>query len=253
MPRRTGRLLKWIAVTILAVIVLTALPVVLLRVFHPETSAFMLRGRLEAHAAHDAGYRTRYEWVDYAHIAPAAPLAVMASEDQQFPYHHGFDMKSIREAEVNNEEGGRVRGASTISQQVAKNLFLWPGRSYLRKGLEAWFTVLIEALWPKERILETYLNIAQFGPGIYGVGAAAQEFFRVPAARLTPSEAAVLAAVLPNPERLHADRPSRYVAERRDWILGQMRTLEDEGYLSLVAHGVPPPTRRPEPPHHSRR
>jgi monofunctional glycosyltransferase len=251
MPRRTGRLLKWITVTILAAIVLTALPVVLLRVFHPETSAFMLRGRLEA--AHDAGYRTRYEWVDYGHIAPAAPLAVMASEDQQFPYHHGFDMKSIREAEVNNEEGGRVRGASTISQQVAKNLFLWPGRSYLRKGLEAWFTVLIEALWPKERILETYLNIAQFGPDIFGVEAAAQDFFHVPAARLTPSEAAVLAAVLPNPERLHADRPSRYVAERRDWIMGQMRTLEDEDYLNLVARGGPPPPRQPEPPRHSRR
>jgi monofunctional biosynthetic peptidoglycan transglycosylase len=227
--------------------------VVLLRVVHPETSAFMLRGRLEAHAAHDARYRTHYEWVDYGQIAPAAPLAVMASEDQQFPFHHGFDMKSIREAEVTNEEGGRVRGASTISQQVAKNLFLWPGKSYLRKGLEAWFTVLIEALWPKQRILETYLNIAQFGPGIYGVGAAAQEFFRVPAARLTPSEAAVLAAVLPNPDRLHADRPSRYVAERRDWILGQMRTLEEEDYLSLVARGVPPPPRPPEPPRHSRR
>jgi monofunctional biosynthetic peptidoglycan transglycosylase len=250
MLRRPGRLLKWITVAVLAAIVLSAVPVVLLRVFHPQTSAFMLRGRLEARDAH---YRTLYAWVDYAHIAPAAALAVMASEDQQFPFHHGFDMKSIRAAEVNNEEGGRVRGASTISQQVAKNLFLWPGKSYLRKALEAWFTVLLEALWPKERILETYLNIAQFGPGIYGVGAAAQEFFHVPAARLTPSEAAVLAAVLPNPDRLHADRPSRYVAERRDWILGQMRTLEDEDYLSLVARGVPPPSRRPEPPRHSRR
>jgi monofunctional biosynthetic peptidoglycan transglycosylase len=253
MPSRPGRLFKWITVALLGAIVLTALPVVLLRVFHPETSAFMLRGRLEARDAHDARYRTRYEWVDYRRIAPAAALAVMASEDQQFPFHNGFDMKSIRAAEVNNEEGGRVRGASTISQQVAKNLFLWPGKSYLRKALEAWFTVLLEALWPKERILETYLNIAQFGPGIYGVEAAAQEFFHVPAARLTPSEAAALAAVLPNPDRLHADRPSRYVAERRDWILGQMRTLEDEDYLSLVARGGPPPPRQPEPPRHSRR
>src|ERR1700722_17666119 len=253
MPRRGSRLLKWITVTVLAAIVLTALPVVLLRVFHPETSAFMLRASLEARAAHDAHYRTRYEWVDYRRIAPAAALAVMASEDQQFPFHHGFDMKSIRAAEVNNEEGGRVRGASTISQQVAKNLFLWPGKSYLRKALEAWFTVLIEALWAEEPILETYLNIAQFGPGIYGVEAAAQEFFPVPAARLTPSEAAVLAAVLPNPDRLHADRPSRYVAERRDWILGQMRTLEDEDYLNLVARGGPPPPQQPEPPRHSRR
>jgi len=130
MPSRPGRLFKWITVALLGGRSwLTALPVVLLRVFHPETSAFMLRGRLEARDAHDARYRTRYEWVDYRRIAPAAALAVMASEDQQFPFHNGFDMKSIRAAEVNNEEGGRVRGASTISQQVAKNLFLWPAKA----------------------------------------------------------------------------------------------------------------------------
>jgi len=252
MPRRASRLFKWITVALLTAILVTALPVVLLRVWHPATSAFMLRARLEARAAHDERYRTRYQWVDYAHIAPAAALAVMASEDQQFPFHHGFDVKSIRAAEINNEEGGRLRGASTISQQLAKNLFLWPGRSYLRKALEAWFTVLLETLWPKQRILETYLNIVQLGPGIYGVEAAAQEFFHSSAARLTPSEAAVLAAVLPNPERLHAERPSRYVLERRDWILGQMRTLEGEDYLSLVAHGAPQPPPRPEPPRRSR-
>src|ERR1700683_223759 len=252
MPRRASRLFKWITVACLTGIVLTALPVLLLRVFHPATSAFMLRAGLEARAARDMHSRTHYQWVDYAHIAPAAALAVMASEDQQFPFHHGFDVKSIRAAEINNEEGGRLRGASTISQQLAKNLFLWPGKSYLRKALEAWFTVLLEALWPKERILETYLNIVELGPGIYGVQAAAEEFFHSSAARLTPSEAALLAAVLPNPERLHADRPSRYVAERRDWILGQMRTLEGEDYLSLVAHGSSPPPQRPEPPRHNR-
>jgi monofunctional biosynthetic peptidoglycan transglycosylase len=252
MPRRASRLFKWITVACLTGIVLTALPVLLLRVLHPATSAFMLRARLEARAAADTRYRTHYQWVDYAHIAPAAALAVMASEDQQFPFHHGFDVKSIRAAEINNEEGGRLHGASTISQQLAKNLFLWPGKSYLRKALEAWFTVLLEALWPKQRILETYLNIVELGPGIYGVQAAAEEFFHSSAARLTPSEAALLAAVLPNPERLHADRPSRYVAERRDWILGQMRALEGEDYLSLVAHGSPPPPQRPEPPRHNR-
>jgi len=252
MARRAGRLFKWITVALLLAIVLSVLPVLLLRVWHPYTSAFMLRADLEARAAHDTRYRRHYQWVDYAHIAPSAGLAVMASEDQQFPFHHGFDVKSIRAAEINNEEGGRLRGASTISQQLAKNLFLWPGKSYLRKALEAWFTVLLESLWPKERILETYLNIVQFGPGVYGVEAAAQEFFHSSAARLTPSDAALLAAVLPNPERLHADRPSRYVAERRDWILGQMRTLADENYLSLVARGSPQPQQRPEPPRHSR-
>lgn len=252
MPHKASRLCKWSLVAILALIVLTTLPVLLLRLCHPYTSAFMLQALLEARAAHDVRYRTRYEWVDYAHIAPAAALAVMASEDQQFPFHHGFDLHSIRTAERNNEEGGRVHGASTLSQQLAKNLFLWPGRSYVRKALEAWYTVWLELLWPKERILETYLNVVQFGPGIYGVEAAAREFFHVSAARLTPSEAALLAAVLPNPQRLHVDRPSPYVTERRDWILGQMRTLAGEDYLILLAGGSrqhPPP---PQPPHHSR-
>jgi monofunctional biosynthetic peptidoglycan transglycosylase len=211
----------------------------------------MLRASWEATAAHDSRYRTHYVWVDYAHIAPSAALAVMASEDQQFPFHHGFDVKSIRAAEKNNEEGGRLHGASTISQQLAKNLFLWPGRSYLRKGLEAWFTVLLETLLPKERILEIYLNVVEFGPGIYGVEAAAREFFHASAARLTANEAALLAAVLPNPERLHADRPSRYVAERRDFILGQMRVLADANYLSLLARAARPPPPRPERPRHN--
>jgi monofunctional biosynthetic peptidoglycan transglycosylase len=238
---------------ILAAILMCAAAGLILRVWHPYTSAFMLRASLEAAAAHDTHYRTHYVWVDYAHIAPSAALAVMASEDQQFPFHHGFDVKSIRAAEKNNEEGGRLRGASTISQQLAKNLFLWPGKSYLRKALEAWFTVLLETLLPKERILETYLNVVEFGPGIYGVEAAAREFFHSSAARLTPSEAALLAAVLPNPERLHAERPSRYVAERRDFILGQMRVLADENYLSLLARAARPPQPRPERPRHNPR
>src|SRR5580693_6523821 len=152
MPHRSRRLCKWLGMAILAAIVLTALPVALLRVWHPLTSAFMLRARLEPAAGRAPPAQIRYEWVDYARISSQAALAVMAAEDQQFPFHHGFDVKSIREAERNNEEGGRLHGASTISQQLAKNLFLWPGRSYLRKALEAWFTVLLEAFLPKERI-----------------------------------------------------------------------------------------------------
>ena len=161
-------------------------------------------------------------------------VAVIASEDQQFPFHTGFDFNSIREAVRASERGKRLRGASTISQQVAKNLFLWPGHSFIRKGLEAYFTVLIETLWPKERILEMYLNIAQFGDGIYGVQAAAQRFWHKPASRLSSAEAASLAAVLPNPLRLHAERPSRYVIERRDWILAQMRDLGGAAYLRAL-------------------
>jgi monofunctional biosynthetic peptidoglycan transglycosylase len=172
--------------------------------------------------------------VSLEQISPHAAIAVIASEDQQFPFHAGFDFDSIRDAVRESERGKRLRGASTISQQVAKNLFLWPGHSFVRKALEAYFTVLIEALWPKERILEMYLNVAQFGNGIYGVQAAAQRFWHTPARRLSSSEAALLAAVLPNPLRLHVDRPSRYVLARRDWILGQMRGLGGAGYLQAL-------------------
>ncbi len=166
-----------------------------------------------------ANYHTDYRWVDLEQISPHAAVAVIAAEDQFFPFHTGFDFKSIREAMRANEKQAtrkrpHVRGASTITQQVAKNLFLWPGRSYVRKGLEAYFTLLIELTWPKERILEVYLNIAQFGDGIYGVEAAAQRFYRMPAARLDRYEAATLAAVLPNPITLQGEAPSAYVTRR---------------------------------------
>jgi monofunctional biosynthetic peptidoglycan transglycosylase len=194
----------------------------------------MLETRLEATAEGDRSYRTDYEWVSLEHISPHAAIAVVASEDQQFPFHAGFDFNSIRESVRASERGKKLRGASTISQQVAKNLFLWNGRSYFRKGIEAWMTVLIELLWPKERILEVYLNIAQFGKGIYGVEAAARRFYHKPATRLSSSEAAVLAAVLPNPIRMRPDRPSAYVMSRRDWILGQMRALGGASYLQAL-------------------
>lgn len=206
----------------------------------------MLAARLDAALAGDRSYRTRYAWVDLEHISPNAALAVIASEDQQFPFHAGFDFHSIREAVRASEGGKRLRGASTLTQQVAKNLFLWPGRSFIRKGLEAWFTVLIERLWPKERILEVYLNIVEFGRGLYGVQAASRTYFHVPAARLTREDAALLAAVLPNPRRLHVERPSRYVLSRKDWILGQMRQLGGSAYLRTVEPEQP---HMPEQPH----
>ncbi len=218
----------------LAWLLLTTLPVLLLRWLHPLTSAFMLEARAQAWVANERGYRTEYTWVSLEQISAYAAVAVIASEDQQFPFHAGFDLDSIREAVRSSERGGRLRGASTISQQVAKNLFLWNGRSFVRKGLEAYFTVLIEALWPKERILEMYLNLAQFGNGIYGVEAAAWHFWHKPARMLSSSEAALLAAVLPNPLRLHAERPSRYVLGRRDWILSQMGDLGGAGYLRAL-------------------
>lgn len=229
-----ARLLRWLGTALLAWLVITAVPVVLLRWLHPLTSAFMLEAQLEAWRDQDHGYSGDYQWVSLEQISPHAAIAVIASEDQQFPFHAGFDFNSIREAVRASERGKRLRGASTISQQVAKNLFLWSGHSFVRKGLEAYFTVLIEACWPKERILEMYLNVAQFGDGIYGVQAAARRFWRKPAQRLSSQEAALLAAVLPNPQRYHADRPSRWLLQRRDWILGQMRGLGGDAYLRAV-------------------
>jgi monofunctional biosynthetic peptidoglycan transglycosylase len=228
------RLLKWIALAILACVVLSVVVVLTFRWVDPPTSAFMLEAHLSAASEGDRTYRTDYEWVNLERISPHAAIAVVASEDQQFPFHAGFDLNSIRESVRASEKGKKLRGASTISQQVAKNLFLWNGRSFVRKGLEAWMTVLIELTWSKERILEVYLNIVQFGRGIYGVEAAASRFFHKPAARLSSSEAATLAAVLPNPIKMHAERPSAYVIDRREQILGQMRALGGASYLQAV-------------------
>ncbi len=205
--------------------------VLLMRWWPPVTSAVMVEARLTALLSADTSFHLRHTWVDREQIATTVQLAVIASEDQKFPFHHGFDFHSIQDAVHEQEEGVRSRGASTISQQTAKNLFLWNGHSYVRKGLEVWFTALLELCWPKTRILEVYLNSAQFGPDVYGVQAAAQIYFHKRASALTRSEAAQLAAVLPNPVRLHADKPSAYVAIRREWILGQMRDLGDTAYL----------------------
>jgi monofunctional biosynthetic peptidoglycan transglycosylase len=219
---------------VLGLLLMMAATVLALRWIDPPSSAFMLEAHLQAWLDHERGYHTDYHWVSLEQISPQAAIAVIASEDQTFPFHAGFDFKSIREAVRAHEQGHKLRGASTISQQVAKNLFLWPGRSLVRKGLEAVFTVLIETLWPKERILEVYLNIAEFGHGIYGVEAAARRFYRESAARLTRSQSALLAVVLPNPVRLHVDAPSAYVLTQRDWILGQMAELGGPAYLREI-------------------
>jgi monofunctional biosynthetic peptidoglycan transglycosylase len=158
-------------------------------------------------------------------------LAVVAAEDQNFPHHWGFDLESIMDALQKKGKKRRLRGASTITQQVARNLFLWPGRSYVRKGLEAYFTVLLELLWPKRRILEVYLNVVEFGDGTHGVSTASRTFFGKRPAELSHQEAALLAAVLPNPIRLDARRPSAYVQERVRWIEEQVAHLGGPAYL----------------------
>ena len=220
-----GRLARAILWLIVIGIVMSVLAVASLRWINPPFTAFMTETQIAAWTSRDAHYLSRHSWVDLDRISPNLPLAVVASEDQKFPEHWGFDVEAIEKAYALNQHSHKVRGASTISQQVAKNLFLWSGRSFFRKGLEAYFTVLTEALWPKRRILEVYLNIAEFGPGTYGAEAAAQRYFHKPASGLTREDAAVLAAVLPNPQRYSAAAPSRYVQQRRDWILGQMQAL----------------------------
>lgn len=206
-------------------ILATLFSVVLLRWVNPPFTAFMAESQIAAWSKRDRTYVSRHQWADLNHISPNLPLAVVASEDQKFPEHWGFDVEAIEKAYELNQHSRRVHGASTISQQVAKNLFLWSGRSYVRKALEAYFTLLIEACWPKRRILEVYLNVAELGRGTYGAEAAAQRYFHTTADKLSRSDSAVLAAVLPNPLLLSAAAPSAYVQRRRDWILGQMQAL----------------------------
>ncbi|HJU26693.1 MAG TPA: monofunctional biosynthetic peptidoglycan transglycosylase [Rhodanobacteraceae bacterium] len=231
------RWLRRALTTLLLLFLITWLPVLLLRFVPPATSAFMVERRIGAALDGGHGFQLRYRWVPWSEIAPVAPLAMVAAEDQKFPFHHGFDLESIRDAIGDADQGERLRGASTISQQTAKNLFLWNGRSFVRKGIEAYFTVLIEATWPKRRILEVYANIAEFGDGIYGVEAAAQAYWGEHASRLSAHQAALLAAVLPNPRRLHAGRPSAYVQRRAAWIQRQMAQL---GGVSYVLNRNPP-------------
>jgi monofunctional biosynthetic peptidoglycan transglycosylase len=226
-----ARLLRSFALLVLSWLALSCLMVLVLRFVPPWTSAVMMERQLGALLHGEKDFHLRHRWVPWNQVSPYVPLAMVAGEDQKFPFHHGFDFDSIQDAMDAADEGRRLRGASTISQQTAKNLFLWNGRSFVRKGLEAYFTVLIELTWPKQRILEVYMNIAELGDGIYGVGAASDAFFRTPPSRLGPAQAARLAAVLPSPRRFHADRPSAYVQGRANWIQQQMGQLGGPAYL----------------------
>ncbi len=202
-------------------VALTVLLVLPWRWIAPPTTAFMWQD------ARGADRPVDQVWVAFDDIAPALPLAVIAAEDQKFPDHHGFDVEAIVDVVV----AGESRGASTISQQVAKNLFLWRERSWVRKGLEAWLTVWIEVLWPKQRILEVHVNVAEFGDGVYGAEAASWRFFDRPPRELTERQAARLAAVLPSPRKLSAARPSDYVRQREREIRRQMKRLGGATFL----------------------
>lgn len=223
--QRSRKFLKWTAILIGVPVVISFFLILPLRWIDPATTSFMLRDDTEPQL---------HEWVDWQDVGTAMPLAVIASEDQRFADHFGVDMKSIKKAVDEAEAGGRLRGASTISQQLAKNLFLSPSRSLVRKGVEAYLSFVIEICLPKRRILEIYVNVVELGPGAYGVAAASRRYFGKSPASLTDSEAALLAAVLPNPIQLHAGDPSPYVRERQVWIVEQMQRLRREAWLTRL-------------------
>lgn len=209
------RLIKLLASALFWSALVCVLWVLLLRFIPPPVTWVM------AVQAQEQGGVQR-TWKPLRSIAPVMPLAVIAAEDQGFFGHHGFEVEAIRKALDHNLLSKRKRGASTISQQTAKNVFLWPGRNFLRKGLEVWFTLLIEGIWGKQRIMEVYLNVAETGKGRFGVDATAKACFKRPAAKLTSPQAALIAAVLPSPRRYNACAPSAYVQRRQAWVRRQM-------------------------------
>lgn len=219
MKRILRGLVRWLLrLAVLGIILLVGLTLPL-RWIDPATSAYMTL---------DAWRNDRVveqEWVAYTEISDHLKLAVISSEDQKFPHHFGFDLEQIRQAVDTRLDGGRLRGASTITQQLARNLYLWPGQDWLRKGLEAGLTVPLELFVPKHRLLEIYLNIAEFDTGVFGAEAASMRYFGKPARALSRNEAALLAAVLPAPKRFDADRPDDFLRQRQEWILEQMDNL----------------------------
>ena len=200
---------------------------VLLR-FLPIPATFLMTTRMIEGEGRD------YRWRSLDDISPRLVQAVIASEDSTFCAHRGFDMEAIEKALKANEKGGRIRGGSTISQQTAKNAFLWPGRDWIRKGLEAGYTVAIETVWGKRRIMEVYLNVAEWAPGVYGAEAAAQHWFGKPAADLNAREAARLAAILPSPRRYNASSPGPYVRRRASRVQAAMGTVREQGLAACV-------------------
>jgi len=226
------KLYRWMLKVLLWAVLLSVAGVVLFRWVPLPFSSVMLQRQVEALVTDEPW--VQYEWVSYSQQSPHLALAVIASEDQRFLSHYGFDFEAIQQALEEAREGGRRRGASTITQQVAKNVFLWNGRSWVRKGLEAYFTVLIELIWPKQRILEVYLNIAEMGPNVFGSGAASKKYFNKPPAKLTRAQAALLAASLPNPRRYKVAAPGSYMRSRQAWIQRQMRLFGGIGYLDQL-------------------
>lgn len=216
-----SKIFKFIAKTLLALFILTVLWVVVYRFLPvPGTPLMLIRKVSE-------GIPVKHTWVPIEKISPDMAIAVVASEDAHFMEHNGFDWEQIEQAYTDAEKGKRLRGASTISQQTAKNVFLWPGRSWMRKGLEAYFTVLIEFFWSKERIMEVYLNSIETGKGLYGIAAVAEKNFNKSPDKLTKRECALIAATLPNPRRFSSKKPSKYIIKRQTAILKEMKYIRN--------------------------
>lgn len=227
-----SRLWHWLKKITFSLLVVWICSVVIFKYVPVPFSTVMIERQITAWVNLNFSYVSHSEWVDENHISPYAYLAVIAAEDQNFPHHWGFDLDAIERAYKHNMSNKKtVRGASTISQQTVKNLWLWDGRSWLRKGLEGVMTPVMELMWSKKRILTVYLNIVEFGDGVFGVEEAANKFFNKPASKLSMSEAALLAAVLPNPHRYSVKSPSSYVLKRQAWILNQMHLLGGKNFL----------------------
>ncbi|MDR9438914.1 MAG: monofunctional biosynthetic peptidoglycan transglycosylase [Halomonas sp.] len=219
--------------TLLGFVVCSLVLVLLLRMVPVFGSMVMVERKVQSWIAGES-LDIRHQWQPWQRLSDHAKLAVIAAEDQRFPNHYGFDLGEMRRAWEASRNGGRLRGASTISQQTAKNLFLWTGRSWARKGLEAWFTLLIEALWPKQRILEVYLNIVEWDNGVFGLEAASRHYFGVSADQLSEIQASRLAAILPDPRGRDAAGPGPQMQRRSAWIRQQMRNLGGTGYLERL-------------------
>jgi monofunctional biosynthetic peptidoglycan transglycosylase len=228
--QRLSRFFKWILKAAIIFFVSTVLLVFVMRWIHPVTSSIMIQRQIKSIVSGDFEL-VNYHWVSYDDVSKFMPIAIVAAEDQNFPKHFGFDFKQIEKALKQNKRGKRIRGASTITQQVAKNLFLWEGKSFVRKGIEAYFTLIIELLWSKQRILEVHMNIAEMGNNIFGVGTASLAYFKKLPDKLTKSQAALLAAVLPNPNKYSVTKPSGYVRGRQNWIIRQINSLGGPDYL----------------------
>lgn len=226
--------LKWGGLILASLFLLSIFSVISLRWINPPRSSFMVQRQIEAWWNEEENFELKYEWADWENISGYAKIAAITSEDQRFAEHWGIDMEQVRKAIEESKRGEDLRGASTITQQTAKNLYLWPAQSYFRKGIEAYFAVLLELLWSKKRILEMYLNIAEFGDGIYGVEAASARYFNTLPANLSMSQSALLVTALPNPKRYNLANPSGYMIERRNWNLQYMMYLGNQAYLQKL-------------------